>query len=171
MNFARKRFNALFACQAFGGLVALFVYASIVDSIIVGNLVGVDALAGVAAVLPLAAVLMFLCSHYLVLDRIRLSLATTVSFGFLLTTGCVAALCFVCGLDAMWIGFPLGALLTLVALAVYCRVLTRRYSLLLTERVKYVAVKYGKIFSAMNSELDFTRFLSGGFHQTLENIG
>ena len=83
------------------------------------------------AVLPFASVLLFLCSHYLVLDRIRLSVATTVSFGFLLTTGCTAALCFVCGLDAMWIGFPLGALLTLVALAVYCRVSTRRYSLLL----------------------------------------
>ena len=83
------------------------------------------------AVLPFAAVLLFLCSHYLVLARIRLSLATTVSFGFLLTTGCVAALCFACGLDAMWIGFPLGAFLTLAALAVYCRVSARQYSLLL----------------------------------------
>ena len=82
-------------------------------------------------VLPLAAVLLFLCSHYLVLDRIRLSLATTVSFGFLLTTGCTAALCFACGLDAMWLGLPLGAFLTLAALAVYCRVSARRYSLLL----------------------------------------
>ena len=83
------------------------------------------------AVLPFAAVLLFLCSHYLVLDRIRLSLATTVAFGFLLTTGCTAALCFAYGLDAMWLGSPLGALLTLAALAVYCRVSTRRYSLLL----------------------------------------
>ena len=83
------------------------------------------------AVLPFAAVLLFFCSHYLVLARIRLSLATTVSFGFLLTTGCTAALCFACGFDAMWTGFPLGAFLTLAALAVYCRVSARRYSLLL----------------------------------------
>ena len=83
------------------------------------------------AVLPFAAVLLFLSSHYLVLDRIRLSLVTTVLSGLLLTAGCTASLCFICGLDAMWLGFPLGALLTLVALAVYCRVSTRRYSLLL----------------------------------------
>ena len=60
MNFAKRRFNALFACQAVGGLVSLFVYASIVDSIIVGNLVGVDVLArnnllDNADVLPTAA--------------------------------------------------------------------------------------------------------------------
>ena len=83
------------------------------------------------AVLPFAAVLLFLSSHYLVLDRIRLSLVTTVLSGLLLTAGCTASLCFICGLDAMWLGFPLGALLTLVALAVYCRVSTRRYSRLL----------------------------------------
>ena len=59
MSFVRKRFNALFACQAVGGVVALFVYASIVDSIIVGNLVGVDALAGVAAVLPMVVGVQF----------------------------------------------------------------------------------------------------------------
>lgn len=82
-------------------------------------------------VLPLASVLLFLCSHDLVLDRIRLSLAVTALFGFLLPTGCTAAFCFAWGLDAMWIGFPMGALLSLAALAVFCRVTTRRYSLLL----------------------------------------
>lgn len=85
-------------------------------------------LAGLA--LPLASVLLFLCSHELVLDRIRFSIAVTVSFGFLLTAGCTAAFCFVWGLDAMWIGFPLGAFLALAALAVFRRVTTRRYSLL-----------------------------------------
>lgn len=82
-------------------------------------------------VLPLASVVLFLCSHYLVMDRIRLSLVTTVGFGFLLPVGCMVMLCFVRGLDVMWLGFPIGVLLTLALLAVYCFVTTRRYSPLL----------------------------------------
>lgn len=150
--------------QLVGGLGGLVGAATIVDMIVVGNVVGVDALAAIellapeivslygipagevfdcavialrlsGLVLPLASVILFLCSHYLVMDRIRLSLVTTVSFGFLLSAGCTAAFCFAWGLDAMWIGFPLGALLLICALAVYCFVTTRQYSPLLLPEV------------------------------------
>lgn len=72
-----------------------------------------------AAVFPVASVLLFLGSHYLVLDRIVLAVVTTLSTGFLLTAACAAAFCFTWGLNALWVGLPVGGAMTLVAVAVY----------------------------------------------------
>ena len=72
-----------------------------------------------ATVFPFSSVLLFLGSHYLVLDRVGLSIVLTFSAGFLLTASCAAAFCFVWGLNALWIGVPTGGILTLLAIAFY----------------------------------------------------
>ena len=71
--------------------------------------------------IPFASVMAFLTSHLLVLDRVALSLWGTLLEQFALTAGCAVALCGLFGVDALWGGMPLGVLLTLAALALYCR--------------------------------------------------
>ena len=75
---------------------------------------------------PLASALLFLSSHYLVLERIALSVATTIATGFLLTAGGATFCCLIWGLDALWIGLPFGGLLTMGAVVAYCRLFENR---------------------------------------------
>jgi len=79
-----------------------------------------------ALALPLSSVRSFLCSHYLVMDRIGLAVANTVSDEFMLTAGCATVFCLAWGLDAIWIGLPAGGLLTLVATFAYGWLCSRR---------------------------------------------
>ena len=72
-------------------------------------------------VLPFSSVLTFFSSHYLAMDRIRLSIVETVAEEFLLTAGCSMGLCYLWGLRALWFGIPLGGLLTLVMIIAYSR--------------------------------------------------
>lgn len=74
-----------------------------------------------AVAFPIVSVLLFLSSHYLVMERIFLSVANTISTGFLLTASCAAVFCLTWGLDALWIGLPVGVFLTLTVLIVYCK--------------------------------------------------
>lgn len=57
LSFARKRFNALLRAQAFGVVGALV--PRLADLFVSGNVVGVDALAGVAAVMPVTVGALF----------------------------------------------------------------------------------------------------------------
>ena len=81
----------------------------------------VSALRICSAVLPFSSVLTFFSSHYLAMDRIRLSVAETVAEEFLLTASCSLAFCYLWGFDALWFGIPAGGLLTLVLVIVYSR--------------------------------------------------
>lgn len=71
--------------------------------------------------IPFASIMAFLTSHLLVLNRVALSLLGTLLEQFVMTTGCAVALFGLWGVDALWIGMPLGVLLTLVALALYSK--------------------------------------------------
>jgi len=73
-------------------------------------------------VLPVAALLAFVCSHYLVVGHVRLAAVETVLEEFLLTALAAAGLGFVFGFRGIWIGIPLGAVLTLGIVYVYGRV-------------------------------------------------
>ena len=88
-------------------------------------------LRGCALALPMASVLLFLCSHYLVLGRIVLSVTNTVLMSFLLTAGSAVAFCLAWGVDALGIGLPVGVVLTLIAVAIYCWAVERRRLLLI----------------------------------------
>ena len=79
----------------------------------------VFALRASALVFPFASLLLFLGSHYLVIDRIVLSVVTTLLMGFLLTGACATVFGLVWGLNALWFGLPVGGLLTLTVLVVY----------------------------------------------------
>ena len=71
--------------------------------------------------IPFASLMAFLTSHLLVVNRIALSLAGTLLEQFVLTAGCTIALCGLWGVDVLWTGMPLGVLLSLAAIALYCR--------------------------------------------------
>ena len=71
--------------------------------------------------IPFASIMAFLTSHLLVVNRIAQSLFGTLLEQFALTALCAVALCGLWGVDALWAGMPLGVLLTLAALALYCR--------------------------------------------------
>ena len=81
----------------------------------------VSALRICSAVLPFSSVLTFFSSHYLAMDRIRLSVVETVAEEFLLTASCSLGFCYLWGFDAIWFGIPVGGLLTLVLIVVYSR--------------------------------------------------
>ena len=74
-----------------------------------------------ALMLPLSSLLSFICSHYLVIGRVGLSVIDTVLAEFVLTASCAAAFCLIWGLDALWVGLPFGALVTLLATILYGR--------------------------------------------------
>ena len=71
--------------------------------------------------IPFASIMAFLTSHLLVVNRVALSLLGTLLEQFVLTAICAVSLCGLWGVDALWAGMPLGVLLTLAALALYCR--------------------------------------------------
>lgn len=88
-------------------------------------------LRGGALALPIASVLLFLCSHYLVLGRIALSVTNTVLMSFLLTASSAVAFCLAWGVGALGVGLPAGVILTLIAVAVYCWAVERQRPLLI----------------------------------------
>lgn len=71
--------------------------------------------------IPFASIMAFLTSHLLVVKRVALSLFGTLLEQFVLTALCAVALCGLWGVDLLWAGMPLGVLLTLAALALYCK--------------------------------------------------
>lgn len=81
----------------------------------------VTALQVSALVLPLSALLSFICSHYLAIGRVMLSVVETILGEFVLTVGCAAVFCLVWGLDALWVGLPFGGFLALLAAVFYGR--------------------------------------------------
>ena len=83
---------------------------------------GVSALRISALSIPFASIMAFLTSHLLVVNRVALSLWGTLLEQFALTAGCAVAFCGLWGVDLLWGGMPLGVLLTLAALALYCKV-------------------------------------------------
>ena len=109
------------------GLVFMAVVAAFAPQIVAGYGIppgevfdhSVYALRVCSAVLPFSSVLTFFSSHYLAMDRIRLSVIETVAEEFLLTASCSMGLCYLWGLRAIWFGVPLGGLLTLVMIIVY----------------------------------------------------
>ena len=87
-----------------------------------------------ALMLPLSSLLSFICSHYLVIGRVGLSVIDTVLAEFVLTASCAAAFCLIWGLDALWVGLPFGALVTLLATILYGRFCdTSRSAMLIPE--------------------------------------
>ena len=72
-----------------------------------------------ALTIPFSSLLCFLSSHYLTINRVALSVVETVLEEFVLTASCVVALCLLYGLDALWLGLPIGCALTLVLIGVY----------------------------------------------------
>jgi len=92
---------------------------------------GLAALRICALAFPISSVLSFLCSHYLVLERIRLSVAETVLGEFVLAAACVFGFSLVWGFDAMWIGLPVGCALTFGVICTYVRFFECRTSLML----------------------------------------
>jgi len=82
---------------------------------------GVWALRVCALVLPVASLLAFLCSHYLVVGHVRLAAAETVLEEFLLTALAALGLGLVFGFHGIWIGIPVGSVLTLTIVCVYGR--------------------------------------------------
>ena len=83
---------------------------------------GVSALRISALSIPFASIMAFLTSHLLVVNRVALSLLGTLLEQFALTAGCAVAFCGLWGVDTLWGGMPLGVLLTLAALALYCKI-------------------------------------------------
>ena len=81
----------------------------------------VSALRICAFELPFSAMMAFLVSHLLVVNRVSLSFMGTLLEQFVLTTVCTVALCGLLGADFLWVGMPLGVVLSLMAIAVYCR--------------------------------------------------
>ena len=71
--------------------------------------------------LPFSVLMAFLISHLLAVNRVALSFAGTLLEQFVLTTGCAVALCGLWGVDLLWAGMPLGAVLSLMAIAAFCR--------------------------------------------------
>ena len=82
---------------------------------------GVYALCICALSMPFASLVAFMTSHLLVVNRVALSLWGTLLEQFVMVSGFTIAICGLWGVDAMWVGMPLGVLLTLAAIAVYCR--------------------------------------------------
>lgn len=80
---------------------------------------GVTALRICSAALPISSVLSFMCSHYLIIDRVSLSVVETVMAEFLLTAACAVGLSLVWGLDALWVGLPAGGVLSMLFTFVY----------------------------------------------------
>ena len=80
----------------------------------------VSALRICACALPFSAMMAFLISHLLAVNRVSLSFAGTLLEQFVLTTGCTVALCGLWGVDLLWAGMPLGAVLSLMVIAAYC---------------------------------------------------
>ena len=72
-----------------------------------------------ALTIPFSSLLCFLSSHYLTINRVALSVVETVLEEFVLTASCVVAFCLLYGLDALWLGLPIGCALTLVLIGVY----------------------------------------------------
>ena len=111
------------------GLIFMAVVAAFAPQIVAGYGIppgevfdhSVYALRICSAVLPFSSVLTFFSSHYLAMDRIRLSVVETVAEEFLLTASCSMGLCYFWGLQALWFGIPLGGLLTLVMIILYSR--------------------------------------------------
>ena len=81
----------------------------------------VSALRISALSIPFAAVMAFMTSHLLVVNRVALSLLGTLLEQFVLTASCTVALGGLWGVGILWGGMPLGVALTLAAFAVYCR--------------------------------------------------
>lgn len=69
--------------------------------------------------LPFSSAMAFMRSHYLTLGRISLSVVETFSEEFLLTGLCTLTLCYFWGLDAIWVGLPVGGVFTLVVMIGY----------------------------------------------------
>ncbi len=70
-------------------------------------------------VLPFSSVVAFMTSHYLGVGRVALSVFMTIAAEFLLSAGCASAFCMAWGMDALWVGLPIGGALAVVLTGAY----------------------------------------------------
>lgn len=71
--------------------------------------------------IPIASVIAFIVSHYLVIGKVAISVIETVFEDFLLTASCAMLFSLSIGVDAIWFGLPIGSGLTLLGILLYAR--------------------------------------------------
>lgn len=81
--------------------------------------------------LPMAGALSFLAQHYLVLNRIPLSIINSVLRQLLIPGICLVVCCRIWGVRAMWFGIPAGYLLTVFIAFLHSRLVEKKKNILL----------------------------------------
>ena len=71
--------------------------------------------------IPIACVIAFIISHYLVIGKVALSVIETVFEDFLLAASCATLFSLSIGVDAIWFGLPIGSGLALLGVLLYAR--------------------------------------------------